>query len=279
MSTLTALSQTLAPLLSQLPTSPSALLLWLPALAIGAALGFFGGLFGIGGGIIAIPLLVLGFHMPQVLAQGTALVMMAPNLLVGWWRYSRRHPVPLRQALPLGGIAAATTAGVAQVATGLPTPTLRTLFAVFLALLALYLLRRQRAFDAPPLESTASRWRHPRHIPWVGLLGGSCMGLLGIGGGLVATPVFTQYFRQRQAIAQSLSLALVAPSSLIALLTYASAGQVDWQLGLPLALSGLFTVSAGVALAHRLPERSLRRFFSWMLLVTAVWLLLGLRWM
>ena len=30
-------------------------------LTLGAALGFFGGLFGIGGGIIAIPLLVLGF--------------------------------------------------------------------------------------------------------------------------------------------------------------------------------------------------------------------------
>ena len=37
-------------------------------LALGAGLGFFGGLFGIGGGIIAIPLLVLGFGMEQPLA-------------------------------------------------------------------------------------------------------------------------------------------------------------------------------------------------------------------
>lgn len=41
-------------------------------LALGAGLSFFGGLFGIGGGIIAIPLLVLGFGMEQPLAQGTA---------------------------------------------------------------------------------------------------------------------------------------------------------------------------------------------------------------
>ena len=280
LATLADLSQALPSWLSQLPVTPAALALWLPALGIGAALGFFGGLFGIGGGIIAIPLLVLAFHMPQALAQGTALVMMVPNLLVGWWRYSRRHPIPLRQALLLGTVAAATTALVARVATGLPTPALRTLFAVFLALLAMYLLRRQHT--PMPAESSPTpptgRWRHPRHIPWVGLLGGGCMGLLGIGGGLVATPVFTQHFRQRQAVAQSLSLALVAPSSIIALLSYANAGRVDWQLGLPLALSGLFTVSAGVALAHRLPERRLRQSFSWMLLLTAAWLLFGLLW-
>ena len=41
-------------------------------LLIGASLGFFGGLFGIGGGIIAVPLFALGFGMDQALAQGTA---------------------------------------------------------------------------------------------------------------------------------------------------------------------------------------------------------------
>ena len=50
------------------------------ALTLGGLLGFFGGIFGIGGGILAIPLLVLGFHMEQPLAQGTALVLMVPNL-------------------------------------------------------------------------------------------------------------------------------------------------------------------------------------------------------
>jgi len=260
---------------------PADLLAFLPALLLGALMGFFGGLFGIGGGIIAIPLLVLGYGMDQALAQGTALVMMVPNLLVGWWRYSRLYPVPLPRALGIGLCATATTWLVAQVAIGLPSALLRTVFSVFLMLLAWRLLwqlgaRQRAAAQGRPDEATP---RVPeRYIPLVGMVGGSSMGLLGIGGGLVATPILTSVFAQRQTVAQSLSLALVAPSSIIALLSYAQAHRVDWHMGLPLAASGMLTVSAGVALAHRLPEQRMRTLFAWMLLVTGGWLLLGLLW-
>lgn len=260
---------------------PADLLAFLPALLLGALMGFFGGLFGIGGGIIAIPLLVLGYGMDQALAQGTALVMMVPNLLVGWWRYSRLYPVPLPRALGIGLCATATTWLVAQVAIGLPSALLRTVFSVFLMLLAWRLLwqlraRQRAAAQGRPDEAIP---RVPeRYIPLVGMVGGSSMGLLGIGGGLVATPILTGVFAQRQTVAQSLSLALVAPSSIIALMSYAQAHRVDWHMGLPLAASGMLTVSAGVALAHRLPEQRMRTLFAWMLLVTGGWLLLGLLW-
>lgn len=242
----------------------------LSLLALGAALGFFGGLFGIGGGIIAIPFLGLAFGMEQALAQGTSLAMMVPILLVGWLRYSRRHPVPWRTASQIGLLASATTVLVAYVATGLDPTLLRTVFSAFLLVLALRRLARRQ----PPVAEQATRRFSPRLMPAVGVLGGACMGLLGVGGGLVATPIFTGCFGQRQTIAQSLSLALVTPCSLVALLTYGSAQRVDWSVGLPLAVGGLFTVSAGVAWAHRLPERTMKTAFAWMILGTAVWLLL-----
>lgn len=239
-------------------------------LALGAALGFFGGLFGIGGGIIAIPLLVLACGMEQALAQGTALVMMAPNLLLGWWRYSRRHPVPAGGALALGLVAAATTWLLARCATRLDPLLLRMVFSLFLAALAASLLRLRRH------DGQAARPRLPaRLLPLVGIVGGSSMGLLGIGGGLVAAPILVGVFGLRQTVAQSYALALVAPSSLVALGTYAAAGRVDWALALPLAAGGLCTVSAGVALAHRLPERRLRTAFAGLLAVTALWLLIS----
>lgn len=256
----------------------------LPALALGALLGFFGGLFGIGGGIIAIPLLVLAYGMDQPMAQGTALVMMVPNLLIGWWRYTRHQPVPWQRALALGMVATATTWAVAHLATRMPPHWLRQLFSLFLLSLSVHLLyqqRRTRRQDGQAVAQdksapAASNARIPqRYLPLVGLVGGSSMGLLGIGGGLVATPIFTSLFGQRQTMAQSFALALVAPSSVIALSTYATAHQVDWSMGLPLAVAGMFTVSAGVALAQRLPEQRLRAAFAWMLLITSLWLLAG----
>lgn len=244
----------------------------LTTLSLGAALGFFGGMFGIGGGIIAIPLLSLAFGMDQALAQGTALVMMTPNLLMAWWRYNQRHPVAWRTALQIGILASLTTWGVAQLATGLNPNVLRTVFSIFLLLMALHMLWRLQA--PAPIQATATRSRISlRWMPLVSILGGSSMGLLGVGGGLLATPLFTGVFGQRQTVAQSLSLALVAPSAIIALMTYSHAQRVDWSIGLPLAIGGLFTVSAGVAFAHRLPELRMRCAFAWMLLCTAIWLL------
>lgn len=242
----------------------------LSMLALGAALGFFGGLFGIGGGIIAIPFLALAFGMEQALAQGTSLAMMVPILLVGWWRYSRRHPIPWRTAIQVGLLAAVTTWLVAYVATSLNPNVLRTVFSVFLLVLALRMLARRKK----PVAEEASSRLPLRLMPVVGILGGACMGLLGVGGGLVATPIFTSWFGQRQSVAQSLSLALVTPCSMVALITYGSAQRVDWSVGVPLAIGGLFTVSAGVALAHRLPERTMKTAFAWMILGTAIWLLL-----
>ena len=70
--------------------------------------------------------------------------------------------------------------------------------------------------------------------------------------------------------AQGLALALVCPSTIVALLTYARAGEVDWGLGLPLAIGGIAAIPAGIAVAYRLPERRLRLGFCSLLLVTAV---------
>lgn len=246
-----------------MPAIPDLLL----TLIAGAALGLFGGLFGIGGGIIAVPLLSLGLGMPQSAAQGTALALMTPNLLIAWWRYHQRLAIDWRDMLAIAVPGMLTTWGLAIFATRLDQAVLRIAFGAFLILLSLRLLKTSRA-ASPTGERPLPRWR----LPVVGMVGGSSMGLLGIGGSLLATPLLVGWLRQRQARAQGLALALVAPSAAVALATYAKVQQVDWGLGLPLAAGGLFTVSAGVALAHKLPERRMRKAFAWVMLATGIWL-------
>ncbi|MBA4111614.1 MAG: hypothetical protein C0487_18700 [Leptothrix sp. (in: Bacteria)] len=244
----------------------------LMALLIGAGLGFMGGVFGIGGGIVAVPLLVLGFGLDQPIAQGTALVLMAPNLLVGWWRYHQRHPMGWQAIAAIALSASLTTWLIAHVATRMDPQVLRVVFSVFMVLLALRLLRTAKQQHAAP---QAERPLDLRVLPLVGMVGGCSMGLLGIGGGLMAGPLLSGWLGQRQTTAQGLSLALVAPSSVVALATYAGAHQVDWAWGVPLALGGVLTVSAGVALAHRLPEKPMRWAFAAILMATALWLAVG----
>jgi uncharacterized membrane protein YfcA len=52
------------------------------------------------------------------------------------------------------------------------------------------------------------------------------------------------------------------------------AGQVDWRLGIPLAVGGVVAISAGVAFAHSLPERRLRFAFCGLLVLIAALLAL-----
>ena len=239
-------------------------------LSLGAALGFFGGIFGIGGGIIAIPMLVLAFGMEQAMAQGTSLAMMVPILAMGLWRYSRKRPIPWKSAIAIGILASITTWIVAQFATQLQPDILRVVFGVFLLFLAFQMLMAKQRHESDPGHSRLN----PRLMPMVGVAAGTSMGLLGVGGGLVATPLLMGLFGQRQALAQSLSMALVTPCAVVALGTYSYADCVDWSMGLPLAFGGLLTVSAGVAAAHKLPERQMRMLFAVMLIGTAVWLLI-----
>ena len=238
---------------------------------LGLALGTLGGLFGIGGGLIAIPVLGVLFDLDQQVAQGTALVMVVPNVLLAIWRYHQRNRIDLRHAAALGIASFCFAIAGAALAVSLDAERMRIAFVVFLVALAIHTL--SRVFFRPP--SGGTELRHP--WPWLGVLGagaGGLGGIFGVGGAVLATPVLTAVFGTSQVVAQGLSLALAAPSTAVTLVTYATHGQVDWMLGLPLAIGGLLSISLGVRLAHALPERTLRLLFSGFLLLSAVMLAL-----
>jgi uncharacterized protein len=239
---------------------------------LGALIGAFGGLFGVGGGVIAVPVLALLYGLDQQHAQGTAMMMVVPNVLLGLRRYRQKAAMDNRMALTLAASAMVFTLPFALLATHVSSSTLRTAFACFLLALGLFLA--WRLLRRPDASSAGAK------LAWgwsslVGAIGGSLSGLFGVGGAMVAPPALTGLFGVTQTQAQGLALALVAPGTVVSLLTYALAGDVEWPTGIALAAGGLTTVSAGVALAHRLPERTMRLLFCALMLVTA--LVLALR--
>lgn len=238
---------------------------------LGMVLGTLGGLFGIGGGLIAIPVVGVLFGLDQQVAQGTALVMVVPNVLLAIWRYHQRNRIEFRHAWALGVTSFCFAIAGAAFAVSLDPGRMRIAFVGFLLALAAYTLLR--VFLRTQVGSTQLRYPWP----WLSALGagaGALGGLFGVGGAVIATPILTGVFGASQVVAQGLSLSLAAPSTAVTLFTYASHGQVNWALGLPLAAGGLLSISLGVKLAHALPERVLRALFSLFLVLSAV--LLGM---
>lgn len=238
---------------------------------LGLMLGTLGGLFGIGGGLIAIPVVGVLFDLDQQVAQGTALVMVVPNVLLAIWRYHQRNRINVRHALALGVTSFCFAIAGAAIAVSLDATRMRIAFVGFLLALAAYTMLR--AFLRPQPGGTELRYPWP----WLSALGagaGALGGLFGVGGAVLATPVLTAVFGTSQVVAQGLSLSLAAPSTAVTLFTYATHGQVNWALGLPLAVGGLLSISLGVKLAHSLPERLLRVLFSTFLVLSAVLLAL-----
>jgi uncharacterized protein len=237
------------------------------SLLLGGVLGYVSGMLGIGGGLLAIPLLVLGYGMEQQIAQGTALVLMAPNMVIGFWRYRQRNPITFTMAalLAIGSVIASYFAAIfaAQVSNGL----LRTLVALFmLALAGQMVWRGYKHAHQPEKRRTASIWL----LPLLGCLGGFCAGFFTIGGGIITVPFLTAFFGFAQTAAQGLVLAMLAPSTLVALATYAHLGLVNWVVAIPMAIGSILTISHGVVLAHKLQEKHLRLAFAIMLFASAI---------
>lgn len=120
--------------------------------ATGLVTGILSGLLGVGGGIVVVPVLILGFGASDLVAKGTSLLMMIPTAISGTVGNIRRKNVDLLAASLVGIAACTTTALGAWIATLLPPAAANILFAVFIVFIAVQMavrtVRAQRAGGA-----------------------------------------------------------------------------------------------------------------------------------
>ena len=112
------------------------------AIAIGLVAGALGGLFGVGGGIVFVPSLVLFFGLGQVEAEATSLLAILPVVATGAWRQHRYGNVRWRAAGVIGLTAVVGVELGVLTAKALPEATLRRLFAALVLLVAAQLAWR-----------------------------------------------------------------------------------------------------------------------------------------
>jgi len=250
------------------------LIQYLAGLASGLAGGVLSGLFGLGGGLVLVPLLGAFLHLGQHQAQGLTLAaMLLPSGLPAVLEYRRRGVVLwwhltgfLILGFLLGGWAGA------QAANRIPGLELRWVFILFLCTLALRTLLRGGGPEQAPLG---------RHLglrdTWfpgltAGLIGGVASGLLGIGGGLIMIPILVGWLRLTQHEAQLASLAMmVPPIGLPAVWVYArSQGGLPWFILAGVACGFMAGGYLGARLAGRLRGPRLRLWFALITLGMAV---------
>ncbi len=106
------------------------------ALLLGFAAGALSGLFGVGGGTLFVPTLVLVVGLDQLGAQATSLAAMIPVVAFGAWQQSKAGNVRWREGLAVGAFSVLGVVGGAALATSLPDDVLRHLFAAFLLVVA-----------------------------------------------------------------------------------------------------------------------------------------------
>lgn len=109
--------------------------------AFGIAVGVLSALFGIGGGIVMVPFMVLLLDRSQHLAEGTSLLVIVPTAIAGVVAHTKRGFVDFRAAawLAVGGVVGAFFG--ARIALASAGETLQIYFAVFLVLMGARLIR------------------------------------------------------------------------------------------------------------------------------------------
>ncbi len=257
------------------------MLTWLLSAISGLVAGVLSGVFGIGGGVVLVPMLALVLGLGQHGAQGMTLaILLLPVGLAAVVEYHRSGRVRWRLVAPLiaGFLAGVWLGSVCAMAVA--ERPLRLGFVLFLVVLAIRNWRAAgRARGAASATAPPAR-NQMLHALWIGVAGGLASGLLGIGGAVLMVPLLVAVLGLTQHEAQGTSLAVMLPPvGLPGVLVYAQAqGGLPWLLVGCVAGGFLLGGALGARVARRVEGPALVRGFAvFQLTVAAGMLLVALR--
>jgi len=264
----------------------------------GVAAGLFGSLLGLGGGILIVPLLTLGFGLPLITAVGVSLVCVIVTSGAAAGVYLERRVANLRLGMTLELFTAigAPTGGI--VAFLVPERVLALLFAAMRGYVGLTIGRRRDPAPEPEigmsgrasgradgaansLASLEARLSAPGYrVRRLGfgvigsLFAGVVSALLGIGGGLVKVPVMHIVMGVPLRVATATSNLMIGITASAGAIVYLLRGGIDPFVAAPTAIGVFLGATLGSRTAHRIDLRVLRGLFVVILLYTGLQMLL-----
>ncbi len=288
------------------------MLIGLAMIVGGFAAGIFGSLLGLGGGILIVPLLTLGFGLPLREAVGVSLVSVIITSSASASVYLERHVADLRLGMTLELFTAMGALVGGLVAFLISEQVLAGLFAALLVTTAITMARRREApatapatatpvgpasvsepsFDTAPSPAAGGPGSDPiapsvptsGHAPVVvrrlglGIVGalfaGLVSALLGVGGGIVKVPVMHVVMGVPLRMATATSNLMIGITASASAIIYLNRGGIDPLVAGPTGLGVFLGATLGSRTIHRIDVRFLRVLFIVVLLFTA-WQMAG----
>lgn len=236
------------------------------AVIVGLVAGFTSGLFGVGGGVVIVPGLVMLARFPQRLAHGTSLTAIVPIALAGMLGYAVAGEVDLAVALLVaaGGLVGAPL-GVAALAR-LSNRLLQLGFAGVLLLTAVRMVIEEGDGVGRVVIGVGDAVGYMA----TGLAAGMLAGLMGVGGGVIIVPLLTIVFGFPLVLAKGTSLAVIVPTAIIGTLRNVRHGTTNLRTGVLMGAAGVLTAAWASQISLELDPTVSAWSFSALLVLVAV---------
>lgn len=246
------------------------------AIFVGISLGMFGS----GGSILSVPILVYVFNVPPVFATAYSLFIVGSTALIGTVQKIAQKLVDFKTALLLG-LPAIVSVFITRkfIVAGIPNTirwengfVIQKSIAIMVTFAIVMMIAAVRMILSRPSESASSKDKSPILIILFGVLIGLVAGFTGAGGGFLIVPVLLYFTNLPMSKAVATSLFIVAIQSLIGF-----SGDLynqifmDWNLILGFTLCAIFGIYIGNMLAKKTPADNLRRYFGWFILIVGIY--------
>ena len=245
---------------------------------LGIIAGILSGLFGIGGGIVMVPSLVVFFGLDILDANSTSLAaMLLPVGALGVWAYYKAGFIKIKDSLwiALGLFAGSFIGGelAVNISEGLLTK-LYVAILVYIALSYFDIFSYFRNKNKPKSEAKPAMQKSFWMFMLVGLGAGIFAGLFGKGGGIIIVPLLVSIFRYDAKMAAATSLAAMQlPVGLPSVIVYAQNGHLHLLNASLIAIGIIIGAFFGSKLGVKLPSSVFRKVYAVFLLFVAAFML------
>ena len=252
---------------------------WILALVIGLTLGLFGG----GGSILTVPVLVYLLGIEPVMSTGYSLFIVGLASLVGAFSYYKKGLIDLKTAAVFGAPAIAAVYFARKVLVpAIPEEiftvgdllitkdiAIMVLFAL-LMIAASYSMIKERE-DAGDGNGVI-KYNYPL-ILLEGVVVGLLTGMVGAGGGFLIIPALVILSGLSMKMAVGTSLVIIAIKSLIGFIGDIQNYTIDWVFLLSFAAIAVAGILIGSKLSNYVPSKKLKPAFGWFVLIMGIYIL------